>query len=105
MSGKWILANAEELSAESPDSFSIPEREKRENLSIGDYAKLVFRSINSDNSKESQQPSGERMWVKISKKTSDGYEGVLDNDPQVISTLSAGDLISFRPENVIDFQH
>lgn len=104
MSGKWILANAEILSAESSETFSIPSKKERENLLPGEYAKLIFRTSQSTEAGASQQPSGERMWVKITKRTPEGYDGLLDNDPQVISTLSAGDLISFRPENIVDFQ-
>lgn len=105
MAENWMLADAEELSAESPDSFSIPSKEDRENLAEGDYAKLIFRYTHLDKNKDSKEPSGERMWVKISRKTADGYEGLLDNDPQVVTSLSAGDQIMFDAKHIIDFQH
>jgi uncharacterized protein YegJ (DUF2314 family) len=45
----------------------------------------------------------ERMWVQVTGYTDDGYEGVLESDPQTAGVvLGPGDRVNFRPEHVID---
>lgn len=91
------LENVELAHRESPITYSIPRREQRENLQIGDLVKLVFLIDPSI----TEGPNAERMWVEVKVvKESGGYVGALDNDPHFISNLKYGDMIEFSPENV-----
>jgi hypothetical protein len=72
----WTLLDAVEQNAAHPRSFFIPSAEVREGLAPGDRVKLVFVERRDD--------GGERMWVTVTERTSDGgYVGRLDNDPGV----------------------
>ena len=90
------LENVELIHRESPITFSIPRREQRENLQIGDLVKLVFLI----DPPTSEGPNAERMWVEVKEVKKSGYLGALDNDPHYISNLKYGDLIGFSSENV-----
>ena len=78
----WCLDDGEAYHAEAPETFWIPERDRRENLEAGDHAKLIFR-INVDNA--DGNVSFERMWVLVRERTSDGYLGVLNNEPDTVA--------------------
>lgn len=65
----------------------------------GDFAKLAFASIPSH-----EQAHIEAMWVRDVVEREDGLEGILDNDPQVVRPLVAGDAVRFRREHVIGAQ-
>lgn len=77
----------------NPATFHIPNKEERQNLQIGDYAKLIF------NDKE-------RMWVQITKKvSSEKYQGSLANDPYDKDKdidLKFGDEIQFGIKHICD---
>jgi hypothetical protein len=78
----WCLEDGEAYHLEAPDTFWIPDRDRRENLQPGDFAKLIFR-ISVDNP---EQPDAvERMWVLVRERVTGGYLGVLDNDPDAIA--------------------
>lgn len=98
----WILVNVEEVGFNFAHSFSIPSESIRNSLKPGDYAKLIFQLKNSKIPND--KPIAERMWVIVKKITKNGYEGTLDNDPQVISGLIAGGSVSFNKQHIIDIQ-
>lgn len=90
----WTLLDAVAQNAAYPRSFFIPPAEVREGLAPGDLVKLVFLAARDE--------GGERMWVSVTERTSDGgYVGKLDNDPIVVTDLQAGARIEFEPRHVI----
>ena len=100
----WELESGEELHAQYPDTFWLPERQHREALHPGDYAKLVFRISLDD---ENDPVSVERMWVLVRERTPSGYMGVLRNEPDAIEEndeLWLDTELPFRPEHIIDIQ-
>ena len=83
------LTDAEKRNRENPDTFQIPDKEERENLPVGAFAKLIFNDR-------------ERMWVRITEFTTTDYEGVLDNEPVVVK-MKIGDKVRFKAKHVIDY--
>lgn len=92
----YSLDNAEEINAQSPESFPIPPREMREALAAGDYAKVIFRGTSADGGAQV-----ERMWVEVRSYGNRDYVGTLANDPFDLAGLAHGDEIRFGPEHVI----
>ncbi|MEM6505771.1 MAG: DUF2314 domain-containing protein [Planctomycetota bacterium] len=92
----FTLENAEELHHEFPDTFWIPPRERRENLTQDDLVKLIF--VVTDGVKTQT----ERMWVVIQQADGRQYTGILDNDPYSTDRLKAGEPVTFGPQHVID---
>ena len=100
----WCLEDAEAYHAEAPDTFWIPERDRREGLEAGDLAKLIFR-ISVDNADENS--AVERMWVIVRERRADGYLGVLDNEPDAIAENDEfwlGSELPFSGKHVINIQ-
>lgn len=86
------LVDAEARNRAHPDTFEIPPKKVREEIALGDYAKLIF-------------DDRERMWVQVTKRfTIDEkvvYHGTLNNDPVSIPDLADGDEVVFEPKHVI----
>ncbi len=99
----WTLLSAVERATSTPEHFVIPPESHRSALGVGDAAKLLFDIETRDNGQVIDR-GVERMWVIVKSKTSDGFVGVLDNDPGAAGALNLveGDLISFRAEHVTD---
>ncbi|MEZ9412553.1 DUF2314 domain-containing protein [Vibrio lentus] len=95
----YQLDNGEELNKEYPDSFWIPDKEVRESLKVGDSVKLIFRM---EETKGSEDVSVERMWVEITAKYPNYYEGKLDNDPDGSDCVLCGQLVIFQSSHVIE---
>ena len=104
----WQLTSGESRNAAAPDSFPIPTLEERSSLEPGQAAKLIFEV-------EANEPDGrvttstERMWVVITERTSDGYIGILDNEPCSYAAsddfyLGRGVEIPFLPMHVISIE-
>jgi uncharacterized protein YegJ (DUF2314 family) len=93
----WELVSAEDRNVAYPKTFLIPAREKREALTAGDGAKLLFEFETGENGRIM-----ERMWVIVQARIESGYIGVLDNDPVSAKNLSlrAGASITFGPEHI-----
>ncbi len=71
----WALLSGEDRHAEAPQTFWIPDLDRRESLRVGDLAKLLFDIA-------TQEEQGlvwgvERMWVRVTKSESSAYVGVL----------------------------
>ena len=99
----WELISAEDRHAANPETFQIPERAKRERLTPGDGAKLLF-DIETREEGRVVDRGVDRMWVIVKARTELGYVGVLDNDPGTAENLRLreGDSITFGPEHVAD---
>lgn len=98
MTDQVELADAEEQHAAAPETFWIPPRLRRFNLSIGDHVKLIFRSRAAG--------TGERMWVQVTRVGAGRYlryAGELANVPLFLP-LTLGERVEFGPEHVIDIQ-
>lgn len=89
---EYTLANAEELHAAHPSTFEIPTANERTTLESGDFAKLIFHGVEGT----------ERMWVRVTGRTLNGFTGELDNEPFMIEGLHAGATVEFTAANVID---
>ncbi|MCP4471067.1 MAG: DUF2314 domain-containing protein [Gammaproteobacteria bacterium] len=94
----YELDNGEEIHQEYPDSFWIPEKEKRESLKPGDIVKLIFRM---EETKGSDDVSVERMWVEVTAANASFYTGKLDNDPSGSDCVTCGQLVHFHSYHVI----
>jgi len=101
----WSLDNVEDRVGLSSGQFEIPPRAVRELLVFGDSAKLIFLPdvIGPDLPSGAPAPSGERMWVTVTKVTDGRYEGELVNEPVVVE-VEKGALVTFGPEHVCDIE-
>ena len=103
----WQLASGEKANAEHPDTFWIPEKERRENLKRGDAAKLIFELEAEHEDTGAIEIGRERMWVIVAEKIGNTYIGILDNQPAMIEPadnvyLRFGAEVPFTAEHVID---
>ena len=100
----WCLEDGEEYHRRAPMTFPIPDLEVRQILQPGDFAKLIFK-IAVDNDEEPE--AFERMWVIVRERTSEGYFGMLDNEPSAIQQNSEfweGSELPFEPKHIIAIQ-
>jgi hypothetical protein len=98
----WRLRDADPLAAEHPYTFYKPSRELIAKVRPGETVKLIF-DFDSD---EPDAPGAERMWVIVEKTLSnEAFIGRLDNEPQWITDLAAGDLIEFKACHIINTDH
>lgn len=91
----YQLVDAEVRHAESPVTFGIPGLAERDSLDAGDWVKLVFE-ISDGNRTEV-----ERMWVKVTGRKEDSFQGLLDNDPYCTDELKSGEAVTFGARHVI----
>jgi hypothetical protein len=101
----WQLRSGEESHQAHPDTFWMPPSKERNNLRVGQAAKLIFDIEGEEDG--SVEVQGERMWVIVSEVNGGWYMGILDARPQLIETgdhvyLCFGAEIPFRAEHVID---
>jgi hypothetical protein len=94
---RWRLGDGVKQHRMHPATFDIPSEEERRTLEAGDVAKLMFTVSGTD--------WGERMWVKIERRTRRGYVGRLSNTPFGVPRLDYGDKIRFRQHHIIDFNY
>ena len=100
----WCLDDGEAYQAAAPETFRIPDRQRREALQTGDYAKLIFRIGIGD---VDDGVAVERMWVLVREKVAGGYLGVLDNKPDGIAEndeLWLGTELPFSANHIISIQ-
>ncbi|QRV01993.1 DUF2314 domain-containing protein [Arcanobacterium phocisimile] len=93
---EWELWNAQEL-ASMLDGLTIPAAEELAKVQPGDIVKLVFGLVNPET-----EIAAERMWVMVNGLDAAGFTGTLDTDPEVITSLQAGDEISFDSSHIIE---
>lgn len=93
----WWLTDAAQSQRSFPYTFFKPSRATTDKLAVGDLVKLIFEFDNPD-------PNGysaERMWVIITHRNGERFEGVLDNDPTQLTRLAPGDPLSFEERHII----
>ncbi|GIU12383.1 MULTISPECIES: DUF2185 domain-containing protein [unclassified Shewanella] len=97
MTQTWNLENVSQIAKESPYTFYLPSNEVIKQLEIGDVVKLMFNcDVEND-----QGWSAERMWVEITSREGDQFQGFLDNDPYYIPDIKAGDELSFNSHHIM----
>lgn len=95
----YYLEDAVWLSQFLPD-IKPPNEGIRENLSVGEYVKLVFRFAAEESDRHYNEC--ERMWVAITEQNDDGhYHGTIENDPHH-EAAKCGDSLVFHPLHVAD---
>lgn len=87
----YRLGDALQRHLAAPRTFHIPTVSTIEALGPGDTVKLLFQD--SDGGCE------ERMWVIVTKRDGDEWEGTLDNDP-IDLLLEHGQIIHFQTRHI-----
>jgi len=95
----YELDNGEDIHREYPETYWIPELAARKSIQPEELVKLVFRM---EETKGSDNLSVERMWVKVKKRHSGFYEGVLGNEPNGSECVKCGQTIYFQPCHIIE---
>jgi hypothetical protein len=90
---RWRLGSGVEFNRLHPETFWIPPAEEKARVTEGTHVKLMFHM---------KDGWGERMWVRVSKVSADGFVGTLRNDPVGIPRLRYGDRVKFGPDEIID---
>lgn len=98
---RWNVESGVAMNAKYPDSFWVPSAEEIHTLEPGDFVKLLFapKGLTHD------EPSAERMWVKITKIRGDKFEGTLANQSVCFGHLDWGKRIKFSSEHIIDYDY
>jgi uncharacterized protein YegJ (DUF2314 family) len=87
------LASATERHQRSPETFRIPSVETTSSVQLGNYVKLIFT--------QGDENPGERMWVKVTSREGDSWQGILANHPYTLPELKFNALIEFDTDNII----
>ncbi|MDM8527114.1 DUF2185 domain-containing protein [Anaerolineales bacterium HSG24] len=93
----WWLDDAQQIANENPYTFYKPSPSAVAALGLGNMVKLIFRFPTLGGN----TPTGERMWVEITKIGDNSYEGTLANQPYYMKGLEHGDKINFEPKHII----
>ena len=88
--GPITLVDAEEFNRQYPDSFEIPFGSDRENVSVDDAAKVMF----------TDGTYVERMWVRVTANSDDGYVGELDSAPTILP-MRSGEVVRFQARHIM----
>lgn len=89
------LSNAEESARRMPDSFELPPRDRRDNLSEGDVVKLM---VIVKRERKASVSAAVRATVKAVGEHA--YEAVLNETLATFKQVKHGDIITFLPEHV-----
>ena len=92
----------ETRNAEAPDTFEIPCSAMRKNVGEGWFVKLIF--IGRGRAGSTDDFGAERIWVKVTENTGEGYRGTLANQPfcDNLAPLEWGSSIEFASEHIVD---
>ncbi|HKR46305.1 MAG TPA: TIR domain-containing protein [Paraburkholderia sp.] len=99
----WQLESGVAQHHRAPETFWIPAERERRSVKPGDIVKLIF-DIAVDLG-ESEEVSGERMWVIVRARSGPYFIGTLNSHPacsEETDVLQAGDEVVFLPEHIID---
>ena len=73
-------------------TFQIPSAHEIDQLRPGDCAKLLFDDV-------------ERMWVEITARNGNYFDGHLVNQPIVLEGLDYSDRVCFHTKHIADIQY
>jgi hypothetical protein len=91
---RWKLSPGVEMNRAYPGTFWVPSAEEIDAIGHGDLVKLIFT-----------QRDGwtERMWVEVSKIGRRKLTGYLLDGPFGLYRLHAGERVSFKRDDIIDY--
>ena len=89
------IDDGEAMHRSAPETYCIPSAQERDAVQPGEYVRLVFRL------EVESRSIAERMWVQVTQREGGSYIGLLANTPECITRLRCGDLVRFKPRNVI----
>jgi hypothetical protein len=92
---QFSLVDALEHQKQHPKTFELPDEWNRSHIKVGECAKLMFRFP------ANRFPEVERMWVRVTEASQNGYKGILDNNPTNIEFIRSDEAIAFEPRHVI----
>ena len=95
--GKWWINDPQPISLSAPYTFYLPPDDYLAAIDKGDIVKLVF-----EGKPISKEYGAERMWVIVTKREGDSFEGRLDNDPFDMPQIKSGELVRFTISDIID---
>lgn len=95
------IEHTEELLAASREARTkLPELRKAFNAGLqpGEYieVKAPFQTLNGGD---------EWMWVEVTVWKGDSIKGILDNDPEEVPYLHAGQVVEVKEKDVFDYLH
>jgi hypothetical protein len=92
------LIVADERAADAPYTFFVPTWSERERVSVEDLVKLGFEYL-----WDTEEFSGERMWVEVLSRDGSSFTGALKNEPAELG-LQYDQIVEFELKNVIDIE-
>ncbi len=95
----YELVNGEKRKKENPDTFFLPKKADRKSLQPHGVVKLIFCMKES---KGSNNIATERMWVEVTGKFKDTYEGRLISQPAGSNCLLYGQTVLFKACHIIE---
>lgn len=90
----YTLIDGEAMHKVHPRTFQIPSLLDKARVTVGDHVKLGFG--------EDGQLHNERMWVRVTKRDGDKFEGYLDNDPAFLTSIKWKDVVKFNSRHIIN---
>ena len=95
------IEDAEMRNLVAPDTFWIPDTDRRMACLPGEMVKLHFALADGD---LVNHVASERMWVEISTAEGGRYTGLLKNAPVEIDAryLKLGDEVTFEARHIMD---
>jgi hypothetical protein len=97
----WELESAVHRHRSAPGTFWIPSEDERRKLRVGQAAKLIFKIRVFDENGNAEVIT-ERMWVYITARRGEAYEGRLQNRSAATPDFRPGTAIRFLAEHVAD---
>lgn len=88
----YTLVNGEERAKNNPTTFQIPSDYQKSKVTISDFVKIGF---------EEEGGFGERMWVSVTKRTENSFEGTLISVPLNLESIKHGDIVKFNSKHII----
>ena len=98
------FTNGEDHNRQHPESFHVPATWQKESIQPGDLVKIGIEDELDRSGNSGLTP--ERVWVRITQVTTNGFEGTVDN--RLLSAdyygLHYGDVLSFEARHILDVE-